>query len=448
MNKDFWLDGIVQRVWEPPTHSNKPEEMTLEEKMNYLTVLIVIIFVILLIFVKDHRISLGFLVLGLITIICVYYNAKKQEQTQENFDPDCANYNSTITPNSAFTVQYNNPTSRRFTRTRDLEKSINSQEWVSANQLLVGGVNPKSNIQPVIVPPSTDLDYWKNNNNVVHSAINDERMIDIYTSGYYTEDNCQKQQSSYLREDYAPTPKHDNVADNNAYIIENNRNEINTMCGYNPSQNKNASLPVNLPVGNCTKSPYLKQYNDNMYTQTIQPGLYSKSNISEPIIGNMGISFTQQIPQTTFDNNTYVEHDPISDVIEPVKKPSLETVNESNVYDPRFSGYGTSYRSFIDNVTGQPRFFYDDVNAVRMPNYIVKSAIDTQSFGDTYGSDGPNPNHQDIKQLANQAFTDNAIQFRTEMSQRLMRKVNSEQSQRRMAPKHTNGIRSLGSMGI
>ena len=30
--------------------------------------------------------------------------------------------------------------------------------------------------------------------------------------------------------------------------------------------------------------------------------------------------------------------------------------NESNVYDPRFTGYGTNYRTYIESVTGQPRF--------------------------------------------------------------------------------------------
>ena len=49
----------------------------------------------------------------------------------------------------------------------------------------------------------------------------------------------------------------------------------------------------------------------------------------------------------------------------------LDEINQANIYDPRF-GYGTGYRSYIDETTGQPRFYYDDIDAITKPNYIVK----------------------------------------------------------------------------
>ena len=68
-------------------------------------------------------------------------------------------------------------------------------------------------------------------------------------------------------------------------------------------------------------------------------------------------------------------------------KPQKElTAKEDNVYDPRLTGYGTSYRSYTDDNLGQTRFYYDDIDAVRMPNYIVKSNIDREPFADHYGT--------------------------------------------------------------
>ena len=34
---------------------------------------------------------------------------------------------------------------------------------------------------------------------------------------------------------------------------------------------------------------------------------------------------------------------------------------------------------------GQTKFYYDDVDAIRMPNYITRSNIDHQPFADRYG---------------------------------------------------------------
>ena len=87
-----------------------------------------------------------------------------------------------------------------------------------------------------------------------------------------------------------------------------------------------------------------------------------------------------------------------------------------------------------------------------MPNYITRSHIDTQPFADSYGPiptgfEKGNPYTGDIHRLAENAFLEGAIQHRTELSERLMRKVNSEQWQRRIAPISKNGGRMLGGFG-
>ncbi|MEX0598055.1 MAG: hypothetical protein WD512_16320, partial [Candidatus Paceibacterota bacterium] len=95
---------------------------------------------------------------------------------------------------------------------------------------------------------------------------------------------------------------------------------------------------------------------------------------------------------------------------------------------------GTSYRGYTDTVTGQPKFFYKDVESVTQPNFITRHNLDVFPWATTYGPDVPVPHLDEYKQLANNSFADSTILFRTEMMERLMRKKNSENWQRRLMP--------------
>ena len=240
-----------------------------------------------------------------------------------------------------------------------------------------------------------------------------------------------------------------------ADIAPNESGWVNTACGYNPEQVFDADLPSNLAAGNCEQDPSMKQYNRNLFTQTIQPGVYTRSQVNEPINANIGISFQQQFEPLTCSRDEaglhYLEHDPR--IIEPaLYEPNtavLEEANTANVYDPRFYGYGTSYRSYTDPLLGQTRFAYDDVDAIRRPNYIVRSKIDFQPYADSYGPMKPgqemgNPLTGDIRGLAQDSWLRDSLQFRNDMTERLMRKVNAEHWARRAAPKSTMSTKRGG----
>lgn len=224
---------------------------------------------------------------------------------------------------------------------------------------------------------------------------------------------------------------------------------VNTICGYNPKQVDQSNLPYNIESGNCEREDAMKQYNKNLFTQTIQPNVYTINNIIEPIDSNIGISFTQQFQPTTSyrdedEDLIYTDYDPLT--YEPsmvINTPDI-SITESNVYDPRFTGYGTSYRAYTDNNVGQTRFYYDDVNSVRMPNYLVRSNIDFAKYADTYGplndsNKFGNKNTNDINTLAQDTFLRSSLKQRDDLMERLMRKRNSEMWQNRKYPKHTMG---------
>jgi hypothetical protein len=238
------------------------------------------------------------------------------------------------------------------------------------------------------------------------------------------------------------------------FIRPNESGWINTSCGYNPEQIENSNLPSNLASGKCERDETMKIYNKNLFTQTIQPDIYTINEVIEPINANIGISFTQQFEPTSHirnekDSITYTEHDPR--IYQPNVVPNTPdmSVTQENIYDPRFSGYGTSYRAYTDKNIGQTRFYYDDINSVRMPNYIIRSNIDHIKSADSYGplnEDNKlgNKNTNDIRGIVHDSFLQSTLDHRNDMMERLMRKRNGEMWQLRKYPKNTSQRSTIG----
>ena len=373
----------------------------------------------------------------------------------------------------------------------DTQTLVYDNNYISKNQKLVGTANPKTFIPPVIVPPPADFSYWKANNLTTVSAINDNKNIDVYQSGYevsnFCGDNtCTKVNNNYnwakLNSNYKKVQQkteNPNPLFNNKYhqkyaehqktthapLKENftledyakdyadnpleNIDQVNKSCGFNVKNPKLYNLPVNLTVGNCEKDPSMKEYNKNLFKQIIQPNVYTINQVNEPVNSNIGISFDQQFEPLTYDVDefgtiNFTEVDPLDPNFDPkdnmLKYSDTEVtvpVTPYNVYDPRFSGYGTSYRAYTDENLGQTKFFYDDVDSVRMPNYVIRSKIDFADFADQYGPmdmEKGAMNNSTIRSLANQKFVDDAITFRTGLQERLMRKQNAIAWQQRKYP--------------
>ena len=520
----FWINNMTDLFCDfsivPLSH------MSLESKCNALTRFTFIIFILLLL-ILDLKKALIIFVVCLLIIIFFYLiknkiNNKDNNKMKENFTYLQNNSNSNNNCNNEMVyinppqppisgkpknyqradivtnpktgrkdVMFDRPTAFRFCDDEvNFEPNVNN--YISINQKLVGPPNPKTLIPPVITPPISDLSYWKTNNIITHSHINDLKQIDNYQSGYKINTTCGNTNSSnnapnrkndklyryssvkestpktlsdnyktFSRENFTNNSS-ENLNGNSRENFTNNSREnfrlpiiqdipfvkpnqsgyVNTSCGYNVDQLYDAGLPTNYTAGNCQQDPAFKQYNENLFTQTIQPGVYTTDQIIEPINSNIGISFQQQFEPLTMSeqngNVLYTQHDPRL-YTKPLKHYE-ETVNESNVYDPRLSGYGTSYRAYSDDQLGNTKFYYDDINAVRMPNYITRSKIDTFSYADQYGpvqNQYGNVDNSTIRELADKSWLDNSLSFRTDLQERLMRKNNANAWQQRVAPINT-----------
>ncbi len=474
------ITNLFKSVYLIPTNN-----MTINEQLNSFIRLIILITIILMFL--DIRLSFLFLVICVGVIFYVYKNKKMySENFKNNINKEMdikKYYNSlTNTSNNGVQIVYNvqDITNGKYKAINVDSNNKVDTEVYTRNQRLAGNCNPKTKISPVVIPPAFASDFWSTNDLVSFPQINTSVQEDNYLSGYEVlTNNCEKEvkceekkcdkvmskDTNYISkkignikenfnrgnnivENYDSKIEYPyiNLKDNNiGYVLPNESGWVNTSCGYNPEQIYKSNIPSNLTVGKCDLDKNMSDYNKDIFTQTIQPGVYTTNQVNEPINSNIGISYNQQFEPTTYKfdscgNMYYTEHDPRiidPDLIKEEVKDE-EGVTTYNVYDPRFNGYGTSYRSYLDNNTGQTRFMYDDINAVRMPNYITRSNIDFEKYADTYG---PIQNEKGIglsetRNKTQKQWTDNSVQFRNELQQRLMRKRNSEMWQLRKYPIH------------
>lgn len=381
---------------------------------------------------------------------------------------------------------------------------IENPRSITSNQKLAGCANPKTLIPPPMVPPAYASEFWNSSSMNIVSQINDQTNVDVYRSGYFVSAPTEYGDSpmctlstrpqdarhpnkslvdiSKMRgisiEEYSNSVGSCSSGKENAHSCssssrENQRNtqgkkdsnsisieeyagrprrnmqydSIDTGCGYN-KQNLRYNIPINVKAGNCNLNNDMAEYNKNLYTQTIQPNVYTQSQVAEPINSNIGISFAQEFEPTVKTSRLdgtvkYVQYTPDEFDADYAVEENQFIDTRANTYDPRFTGYGSSSRMYIEPTTEQPRFMYDDVQNVNAPNYLSRSNIDFLPSV-PYSYDSPN----DTRKMVEQAWTNSSIAFRTDLQEQLMRKMNVGKWQQRVAPIHKTNQRMLGGMRI
>jgi hypothetical protein len=309
----------------------------------------------------------------------------------------------------------------------------------TATKRLIGGVNPRTLIAPRIVPPITDMEEWGTDNYTIHSATNAYRSDELFLSGYVTLDDCKCRgtcncsrlwNKPLIKEGFETSnwPTHTTqIAGQLGPLNSNFKGTFLTDCG---GENLNQVA---------ADHNYLSPYD------------VSEQRLTRPqILQNYGISKLQARPVytsiTNGDDLMFVEGR--SNVTSAPRLTDYITGDEpSMIYDPRMVGYSDSKRGYIDKLLGQPKFYYDDINAARAPNYITRNKIDIYSFGETTGRlRDPKDSMAcgDTNQLAVEEFHNSALQHRADIMQSLMNKRNGEMWQLREFPISTNGQRMLG----
>lgn len=336
----------------------------------------------------------------------------------------------------------------------------------SLNQSLAGLPNPKTNVMPVIPPPIYDMDSWAPNDFVVPFRLNDQRRQELSQNGYMTWDkDISAETAADLVDKYAcvPPPKtpisqvvrEDYTYGDATYGDERPASRtseyMDTSFGYYP-ENAKYNYFVNSPPSRCM--PGMSEYNKQLNTIPLQPNVFTRSQVNQPdaSMSNLGISFTQ--PHLPYQCQMDDRGNMMIDEFDPNQYPSeylgrdrfANDIRRNEIYDPRLTGYGTSYRSYLEPTTGQPRFYYNDVDAHTQYNFISRNKIDFTNFGPHAGP-YPGLPPEDVRALADQTFHNDIMKQRTELQYRLMAKNSHREWQRRAAPIQTQGFGPPG-MGM
>lgn len=233
----------------------------------------------------------------------------------------------------------------------------------------------------------------------------------------------------------------------------------------------------------CIPSQKLATGNNRFYLQDVQPNVYSFSYDPTPINSNIGITYTPQIPPRTtrmmcapdgsqyplytrIDNSgqvmgrvhpEYSRNDPqlIRDDVPQQRREELPSRGpwsdqtssyeaassgiQSQVYDPRQTGYGDDYRGYQDIQLGNVKYYYTDVDAYRQPNFVIRNKVDhvdmQQPMGDIYSSYPREAALEDVREIVNNDWMAKSTEFREDLMERQMRKSNARQWQLRFAPR-------------
>lgn len=494
-NSSFWLTSMGDLFCSlqilPTTH------MTTEQKFNALTRLVLILF--LIVWCVDFRLALIFLFLSLIIIIILYYLQRTpMSNTQENFT-NSYNLEYVQTPQSMLPpenfknrqpepveefVLYS-PQQNAFCNNGQSQNAFpecvvpkdDSQaeldQYIQYNDLLrddpVTIKNRPKFVDILYQPAIFSTEAWAQNDFTYLPGINRESLYDHAASGYaFDKDkegfitckmDCDKEVKEGFK--FIPTESYHPKFNQSYQEIKNNKppndceeikkglpTNIDTTMGYYPKQMEEYNLPVNLDMGPESKQDAYKAYNKNMFTSSIQPSVITNSEIIDPsaFSANMGISYTQPLATVSHEMNPngqlqYTVLDPnlkkqLKENYSTKRDDMNKAPNKFNVFDPRFSGYGTQYRSYLDPLTGQPRFFYDDVNAVKLNTYVTRNNVDFTNYGPGMSEYGE-MNGGTMRKKVTDTFTYNTIARRTDLQERLMRKNNMVAWQNKMYPKYT-----------
>lgn len=303
-------------------------------------------------------------------------------------------------------------------------------------------IQESSFIPPMIVPRITDKEVWSPND--FHSAkkVNRENYTNL-TETVGQDTFCPEAVKNVRMSSSIDPTKIDDYAQDFSYIGDY-ANMPTKMKIYSDVE----------PIGDGVVISGRRQPINNNYAiseipnwdTTLEPKLYSQA------IGNnqYGTPFGHQPFLDRYDPQLIRDDGPIGRQAEmPNRSPwsarvdgyeARGTIDFNEVFDPRFSGFGDPYRSYLDADKGNIAYYYGDLDAYKHPNFITRSKVDFIESREPMGQIKPlylrdrNMCLNDaIDQAQNRWFQD-TTEFREGLMSSQMQKRNGELWQTRFAP--------------
>jgi len=423
--------------------------MTKEEILNVLTRLVLIIGIVML--ATNFKFSWFFIILSLTIIIIIHYS-----QMNRNIER-YSNFPQLEYPFESYKDVLDNQCPRATSGYPQEHLSFEQANNLSTlNKTEVGvdffsppiQIQERSMVPPIIVPKAYDKEIWTPNDGVNQTNVNKRIMEDV-TYNFSTNDTC------YPPERMVVGKSHGGLT-NAGKLMSADENQPSYFSDY-----------LNLPT-------------ETMFNQDVQPkplGDYVTRH--QPINGNYAISEIpnwQESPESRYLNteeNRFIEampnkrgqaafgsYDPqlIRDngpagrrAEMPVRSEwsaraspyeAQGTIDYNQIFDPRFTGYGDPYSSYLDVDKGNISYYYGDtVDVYRHPVFISRSKVDFIENREPMGKIKPLYRREKAMCLndaiddAENRWKQDTTNFRESLMGSQMQKVNAESWQARHFPK-------------
>ena len=228
-------------------------------------------------------------------------------------------------------------------------------------------------------------------------------------------------------------------------------------------------MPVS-PVYSFTDQ-YFQQPNNKLFLNTLQPNLFSYVMDQTPINSSVGISYAPQLPPRVLDqveangvkyplyssiDPQFIRSDgtPGQQSQQPIRtdwssnysnfQAPQGSINFEDIYNPTFTSYGDPYRSYSDVNLGTVQYYYSDVDAYTMPNFISRTNIDYVDFRNPNGQIWPeyirNTGLDDVRAHVENQTTADELMHREDLMSLQMQKADRISWQKRFAPLNNNNF--------
>lgn len=233
---------------------------------------------------------------------------------------------------------------------------------------------------------------------------------------------------------------------------------------------RDTSLPSTLQVeGNDDRFKHSDQF---YYRQSrVEPNFMTSNEIIEPINANNGISYLPQrydlideVGPTSLNHYSYTRYDPqlvrqeedlpygravenptrnawsqhLGDTMAPPG-----SIDISQIYDPRFTGYGDGFRAYEDIKSGRLRYYYRNVDAYKYPLFVAKNKVDHLDMytptGEVWARYNLEADPDNYREVVEDQYTQDDLFHREDLMSKQLQPFFRRQWQLRIAPKRPAG---------
>lgn len=433
--EEFWINDLSKflsyRIF--PNSS-----MSRNEQLNAWSRMVVLMFIVL-IPITDLRFASVFLFISLLLMICLHCKSKSvEEELIENFgstqrrnqkyvqsgkyDTGLMRSSSTIPTSSHVVHREFDSHSLRVNGTRNLEEfsGVSRNKTTGRNvrvaSYMPAGLkarsaprDPRTFEKSPYAQKSHDLGDWGDGIHR-HSQVNQKSMT-VSRRPSFKNDSCINNKKGSLPKWL--DPRHCSTVSDTQVVCSDYTDPTHARGGIDRALPRNNRYDAG-------QDPYTHSYIENSQPIDSDFSDFSDEEGEDEEGGASGRGYRRPFSQRPCERDS-----------------KYAPIGPHEVYDPRSYGYGSRNREYICPVTKQVRYYYDDIDSARRPNFVSRSNIDFEMSARGYGSRGVNsskPDLNSIKSTVHKAWYERTGRARDRVAEAVTRRAREQGLHRRRRP--------------